>query len=75
MLEKVYRVEFMRYTNCNRDTVSNGAEDVKDRRYLSVDLEPFLVKESELDEYRAWGGGFRSIEFVGNMEVCANCRK
>ena len=68
-MEKIYRVEFMEYTNVLRNTVSNQKQEVADRKYLTVGKEPFLVKESELDKYSAWGGGFRSIEFVGNLYI------
>lgn len=68
-MEKVYKVEFMEYTNCMRDTVSNQEMEIGNRKYLTVGKEPFLVKESELDKYRAWGNGFRHIEFVGNIDT------
>ena len=67
-MEKIYKVEFMKYTNVLKDTVSNQAKEIKDAKYLRVSKEPFLVRESELDNYRAWGGGFRYIKFVGNIE-------
>ena len=66
-IEKIYRVEFMDYTNIHRDTVCNQHRDIGDRKYIVVGSEPFLVRESELEFYRAWGNGFRSIEFVGNI--------
>ena len=76
-MEKIYKVEFMEYTNVFKDTVSNQTKEtvsnqikeIKDKKYLMVGKEPFLVRESELDNYRAWGGGFRYIEFVGNIEL------
>ena len=43
--------------------------EIGNRKYLTVGKEPFLVKESELDKYRAWGNGFRYIEFVGNIDT------
>lgn len=67
-MEKIYKVEFIEYTNALRDTVCNQEKEVGDRKYLRVGKEPFLVRESELDKYRAWGGGFRYIEFVGNID-------
>lgn len=68
-MEKIYKVEFMKYNNVLKDTVSDQAKEIKDRKYLKIGKEPFLVRESELDNYRAWGGGFRYIEFVGNIEL------
>lgn len=69
VLEKVYAVEFMEYTNCMRDTVSDGNKDLGQARYINIGKEPFLIRESELDKYRIYGGGFRSIEFVGNIVI------
>lgn len=68
-MEKVYEVEFMAYTNCLRDTVSNCAKKIGDMKYLDVGYEPFLVRESELEKYMAWGNGFRIIRFVGNIVI------
>ena len=68
-MEKVYKVEFMEYTNYMRDTVSNQKMEIGNKKYLTVGKEPFLVKESELDKYRVWGNGFRYIEFVGNIDT------
>ena len=68
-MEKVYAVEFMEYTNYMKDTVSNMYKEIGDMRYITVGKEPFLVRESELDKYMAWGGGFRIIRFVGNIVI------
>lgn len=66
-MEKVYEVEFMEYTNYMRDTVYNRDKEIGDMKYITVGKEPFLVKESELDKYSVYGGGYRSIKFVGNI--------
>lgn len=68
-MEKAYEVVFMEYTDGMRDTVCNPKKEIGDRKYIIVGHEPFLVKESELEKYSAWGGGFRSIRFVGNIVV------
>lgn len=68
-MEKVYEVEFMEYTNCMRDTVCNKYKEIGDMKYITVGKEPFLVRESELEKYMAWGGGFRIIRFVGNIVI------
>lgn len=44
-MKKVYEVEFMQYTNCLRDTVSDGGEIGK-TKYIHVGNEPFLIKEA-----------------------------
>lgn len=66
-MEKVYEVKFMSYTNSSKDTVSNDAEDFKDRKYIDIGKEPFLVKESEFEKYKQYGNGFRIVRFVGNI--------
>ena len=68
-MEKVYEVEFMKYTNCMNDTVSDNNGELGKGRYLDIGREPFLVKESDLLKYEKFGGGFRNIRFVGNMEI------
>ena len=71
-LEKVYKVTFMQYTNALKDTVSDwdGEYDtLGDSNYLEVGKEPFLLRECELQKYQKYGGGFRSIEFVGNIPI------
>lgn len=68
-MEKVYEVEFMEYTNSMRDTICNKYKEIGDMKYITVDKEPFLVRESELEKYMAWGDGFRIIRFVGNIII------
>ena len=67
--EKVYAVTFMRYTNAMRDTVRDDSADWTKSEYLTVGSEAFLVKESELDIYRKFGEGYRTINFVGNIAI------
>lgn len=74
-LEKIYAVEFMEYTDVLNTTVSNATNDVQafsdlaNIEYITIGHEPFLVPERYLDIYRKYGKGFRSIHFVGNMEI------
>ena len=68
-MEKVYEVEFMRYTNCMKDTVSDGEKELGKGKYLHVGREPFLIKESDFPKYMKYGGGFRIVRFVGNIET------
>lgn len=65
--EKVYEVEFMKYTNCMRDTISNDEKEIGNMKYINVGKEPFLIRESEFDKYMKYGGGFRIVRFVGNI--------
>ena len=71
-MEKVYEVEFMEYTNACRDTITNNAKDVKDKKFIYVGKDPFLVRESELEKYIKFGPGIRSLKFVGNIEENLN---
>lgn len=68
-VEKVYEVEFMQYTNCMNDTVSDGEKEIGKVTYIHVGREPFLIKESDFPKYQKFGGGFRIVRFVGNIEV------
>ena len=68
-VEKVYEVEFMQYTNYMRDTVCDEEKELGKGQYLHVGKEPFLIKESDFPKYQKYGGGFRIVRFVGNIEV------
>ena len=68
-MEKVYEVEFMQYTNCMNDTVSDGEKEIGKATYIHVGREPFLIKESDFPKYQKFGGGFRIVRFVGNIEM------
>lgn len=71
-LEKVYKVTFMQYTNVMKDTISDWdgkGHSLADCEYLDVGKEAFLLRESQLDCYRKFGGGYRNIEFVGQIPV------
>lgn len=72
--EKVYRAEFMEYTGYTKSTVAKygakyGPDKIKDAEYLDVGSEPFLVKESDIDKYKDFGGGYKVLTFVGFIEV------
>lgn len=67
-LEKVYAVTFMQYTNCLQDTVSDSNKDWSKLNYLNVGHN-FLIKESDIEKYRVYGNGYRSLTFVGEIEV------
>ena len=71
-MEKIYAVEFISYTNCLKNTVSDwdgkGIPKVGEQEYLTVGHN-FLVRESELEKYRKFGQGYRSITFVGELLI------
>jgi len=65
---KIYKVEFNKYTNGMCDTVSNGAKEIKDEKYLDIGRKyEFLVKESDLDYVKQFGDGFKKIELIGEL--------
>jgi len=72
-LERIYMVEFMKYSNYARDTVSTYDDsysyDTSKIEYLKVGKEPFLIRESEIEKYRKFGNGYRNLEFIGCMEI------
>ena len=67
VVEKVYEVEFMQYTNYRNDTISDNNEDIGKIKYLNVGIYPQIIKESDLQKYVKYGNGFRSIKFIGNI--------
>lgn len=68
--EKVYAVEFMSYTNSMKNTVSDKSNFKSGKvTYLDVGVDPFLITESQMEFYSKFGGGFRSLNFVGNISV------
>lgn len=71
--EKIYSVEFMSYTNCMQDAVSDwdgeGSPNLTNIKYLDVQS-PFLVRESHLPYFQKFGQGFKSIVFVGYLNEC-----
>lgn len=70
--EKIYAVDFISYTNCMNDTVSDwdgtGSPMDRDTEYLHVE-KPFLIRESDIDYYKKFGQGFRSLTLVGYLSV------
>lgn len=66
-MEKLYKIEFMEYTNFMRDTVGDENRKIGERKYIYVGKEPFIAKENQLEELRQYGNGFRSCLFVGNL--------
>lgn len=63
--EKVYAIEFISYTNYSKTSVYNE----KKHEYLDVPTDSsFLVKESDLDKYRDYGKGYKSVILVGYLQ-------
>ena len=61
-MKKIYKITFNEYTNAMRDTVYR--EDTA--KYLHVpDL--FLIKEGDIQYFQEFGGGIKTLEFVGNL--------
>lgn len=69
-MEKIYEVEFLNYTNSMRDTASCNSNEYLniDNKYIDIPKDgSLLVKESELEFYKNYGNGYRSITYVGEL--------
>lgn len=67
-LVKMYSVEFMSYTNCIKDTVSHNGKDMAYMHVNNRDHEPFIISEFQIPEMMNWGGGIRTLKFIGYKE-------
>ena len=68
-MERIYAVEFNTYTDCLRDTVSDGNKNIGERKYIHLPKDvPFLIRESELLEYVKYGNGYQSVFCVGAIK-------
>lgn len=64
---KLYKVEFMKYHNYSYDAVSTP--DEKDHDTIALSEPKYLIiKESDIEYYKRFGNGIKSMEFVGYME-------
>lgn len=70
MRMKVYAIEFVQYTNCMHDTVWCEETDT----YLDVGKGTFLIREDEIEKYRKYGHGIKSLILMGEIEVAKNER-
>ena len=54
-MERIYAVEFNTYTNCLKDTVSDGNKNIGETKYIHLPKDvPFLIKENDhaMDDIR-----------------------
>ena len=64
---KLYRIEFMQYDNYCYDAVSTSEK--KDYDTISLSEPKYLIiKESDIEYYKRFGGGIKSMDFIGYME-------
>ena len=61
-MERVYKVKFTNYLNYSKTTIYDDKENV-----IDIGNDDFFIKESEIPKYCKYGGGIKSLEFVGNM--------
>ena len=59
---KIYAIEFNEYTNYSKNCVSDGNGE-----YIDIDNGPFLIREDEIEKYRQFGDGIRTLTYVGTM--------
>ncbi len=58
---KIYEIEFITYTDATKTTVY--CESLN--QYIEVGNEPFLISEDQVEFYKQFGNGIRSLTFVG----------
>ena len=63
-MEKIYKVEFIKYVDYDRNKVSDNINHT----YLRVPS-PFLIRESEIEFHKKFGDGIKSLEFVGYINI------
>ena len=61
-MQKVYRVEFIEYTDYSKNTVRT-----KFNNYINTNGEPFLIFEDEIERYKNCGKGIKELVYVGSM--------
>lgn len=60
---KIYEIEFMQYTNGMRDAVYSEKYD----KYIKINKEGFVAKESDIDYLKEFGKGFKKLRFIGEL--------
>ena len=61
VMDKLYAVTFIKYTNYCKNCVSD-----EDGNYIDIPEDgPFLIREKDIEKYMKFGGGFESLKFVG----------
>lgn len=62
---KIYAVKFINYTSPIGDKVKNNKGD-----YLDIPTNgELLVKESDLDSIKEYGGGLASLTYIGELKT------
>ena len=65
---KLYRITFNEYTNALKNTVSNGEKEIGKTEYIECDSDgSLIIRESEFDIYRKFGGGIQTMVYAGFM--------
>ena len=59
---KLYKVEFMEYTNPKKNCVKD-----ENKNFLNVCEQGCYIQDKDLELYKNYGGGFRKIEYVGEL--------
>ena len=66
-VDKIYLIDFIEYTDCLKDTVSDGNDILGEIDYISLGKQSVLIREKDFDKFKKYGGGFKSAVFVGNL--------
>ena len=72
-MTKLYKVDFIVYTNNTHKTVCMESVNLKKSgytrscTYIDAPEGKFIAKEKDLDELNEYGGGIKKAEFVGYL--------
>ena len=64
-MKKVYRVEFMKYTDYGKTRVASNTQALD---YIDTYKGDLLIFEDEIERYQGYGGGIKSLNFVGYIQ-------
>jgi len=59
---KIFKVTFIEYKNINKTVITNG---VREAYTPNGEL---LVKEEDLEYWMKFGGGFNTLQFIGDVQ-------
>lgn len=67
--EKIYKVTFLEYSNYAHTNIKTDVPGV----YIDIS-NPCLMRESDIEIFKNYGGGFDSVEFVGYLHDFENTK-
>lgn len=67
--EKIYKVTFLEYTNYDHTRIKTDVPGI----YIDISY-PCLIRESDIEIFKNYGGGFNDITFVGYLHDFENTK-